>query len=149
MDSSSNPKKHQQQHHQPSSSELLQSAKLVAEAARSTFSHETDKVDKAKIAGAAENLLGAAAHYGKLEDGRFGKYIDQAENYLHQYHSSHSTTTTTQSGHATTTNHSGHSTTTNTTHYSTHSSGGGDGQSDSGSEYGDYFKMAQGFLKKH
>ncbi|GAV83818.1 hypothetical protein CFOL_v3_27263 [Cephalotus follicularis] len=72
MDSSSNPKKHQQHHHQPSSSELLQSAELVAEAARSTFSHDNDKLDKAKIAGAAENLLSAAAHYGKCHGSNLG-----------------------------------------------------------------------------
>ncbi|GAV67759.1 hypothetical protein CFOL_v3_11263, partial [Cephalotus follicularis] len=62
-------------------SELLQSAKLVAEAAGSTFSYETDEEDKAKIAGAAaENLLRAAAHYGKLED-----YFKMAQGFLKKH----------------------------------------------------------------
>lgn len=130
------PISHPQKHHQPSNSELLASAKLVAEAAKSAMSHETDKVDKAKVAGAAENLLTAASHYGNLEEKSFGKYVQQAETYLHQYHSSQSSTTTTSSSHSAT----------GTTHSAPHS-GGHDGHSGSG--YGDYLKMAEGFLKKH
>ncbi|KDP41273.1 hypothetical protein JCGZ_15680 [Jatropha curcas] len=124
-------------HHQspPSSSELLSSAKLVAEAAKASLSHETDKVDKGKVAGAAADLLGAASHYAKLEEKSFGKYVEKAETYLHQYHSSHSSTTTTTSGHSATT----------TTHSTTHST---DGDHHSGGGYGDYLKMAEGFLKK-
>ncbi|CAK9186165.1 unnamed protein product [Ilex paraguariensis] len=123
---------HQNNHHKPSTSELMSSAKLVAEAAKATLSHESDKVDKSKVAGAAADLLNAASSYGKLEEKSFGKYVQKAENYLYQYHS------TTSSGH--------HSTTTNTTgHTSSHS--GGDGHSASG--YGDYIKMAEGFLKKN
>ncbi|KAJ9174194.1 hypothetical protein P3X46_017248 [Hevea brasiliensis] len=124
--------------HQPSSSELLSSAKLVAEAAKASLSHETDKVDKGRVAGAAADLLGAASHYGKLEEKSFGKYVEKAEDYLHQYHSSHSTTTTT-------TTNSSHSAT-STAHSSSHSSGAAD-HSEGG--YGEYLKMAQGFLKKH
>ncbi|CBI27256.3 unnamed protein product, partial [Vitis vinifera] len=55
-----------------------------------------------------------------------------------QYQSSHSTTTTINSGHSTTN--------TTETHSSSHS-GGGD--SHSGGGYGDYLKMAEGFLKKY
>ncbi|KAM4110312.1 hypothetical protein ACB094_03G185800 [Castanea mollissima] len=134
----------QHQHHQPSNSELMASAKYLAGAAQSTFSHETDKLDKARVAAAAGDLLAAASSYGKLEEKSFGKYVEQAETYLHQYgHSSsqsHSSTTTTTS------HSSSHST---TTHSKPHSADGGhesEGHSESG--YGDYFKMAQGFLKK-
>ena len=139
-----NQNQHQHQHHKPSNSELMASAKYLAEAAQSTFSHESDKLDKARVAAAAGDVLAAASSYGKLEEKSFGKYVEQAETYLHQYgHSSsqsHSTTTTTTSS------HSSHST---TTHSKPHSAGGGhesEGHSESG--YGDYFKMAQGFLKK-
>ena len=144
MDSFSTDPKGKKQHHQPSNSELFSSAKLVAEAAKSSFNHESDKVDKGKVAGAAEDLLSAASRYGKLEEKGYGKYVDKAENYLHGYHTSHSSTTTT-----TTTDDSGNTTTTATaTHTETHSSGGKEhGKSGSGG-YGDYFKMAEGFLKK-
>ncbi|KAK1296540.1 hypothetical protein QJS10_CPB15g01345 [Acorus calamus] len=75
----------------PSKDELLSSAKLLAEAARATLSHESQKVDKARVAGATADLLDAASHYGKLEEKSFGKYVEKADTYLHQYHSSHST----------------------------------------------------------
>lgn len=139
MDSSDSHHKH----HKPSNSELLSSAKLVAEAARATLNHESDKIDKAKFAGAAGDLLSAASDYGKLEEKSFGKYVEKAEDYLHEYHSSQSKTTTTtiNSGHSSTT-------TTTTTHSSTHlSSDGGDGHAGGG--YGEYFKMAEGFLLLH
>ncbi|XP_058070184.1 nodulin-related protein 1-like [Magnolia sinica] len=126
------------QHSTPSSTQLLSSAKLVAEAATSALHHETHKVDKAKVAGAAGDLLAAASHYGKLEEKSFGKYVEKAEEYLHHYHSSNSATTTT-------TTHS------SSTHHSGYGSSGGDGGDGTKSEsgYGDYLKMAQGFLKKN
>ncbi|CAJ1939763.1 unnamed protein product [Sphenostylis stenocarpa] len=69
-----------------SSSELLASAKLVADAAQSTFRNESDKVDKAKVADAAGDLLDAAAKYGKLDEQKgIGQYLDKAADYLHQY----------------------------------------------------------------
>lgn len=165
---------HSQKHRQPSTSELISSAKLLAEAAKSSMNHETDKVDKARAAAAAEDLLDAASRYGKLEEKSFGKYVEKAETYLHQYHSSHSSTNSTGSGHsATHTSHSaphsggddsnsgsgysshsftnstgsGHSATTQTAHSAPHSSGD-DSNSGSGG-FGDYLKMAEGFLKKY
>lgn len=135
---------HHNEKHTKSSSELLSSAKLVAEAAKSTLHHDQrDKVDKGKVAGAAADLLDAASHYGKLDQQKgAGKYVEKAENYLHHYHSSHSTTTTTTA--ATADLHSGaHSTTKPEKHSDSHGSGGDHGGS------GDYLKMAQGFLKKH
>ncbi|XAR65247.1 hypothetical protein NMG60_11009299 [Bertholletia excelsa] len=130
----------QHHHHQPSSSELISSAKIVAEAAQHTFRHESDKVDKGRVADAAADLLGAASHYGKLEEKGFGKYLDKAENYLHQYHSSPSTHTTTATPHTA----AGAS-----THAPSHSGGESGGHGHSGGGYGDYLKMAEGFLKKH
>ncbi|WOH12575.1 hypothetical protein DCAR_0832080 [Daucus carota subsp. sativus] len=67
-------------HHKPSNSELLASAKVVADAAMGK-----EKVDKGKVAGAAEDLLQAAEEYGKLGDTSYGKYVDKAEEYLHKY----------------------------------------------------------------
>jgi hypothetical protein len=144
-DSHNKPTTNPQKHHQPSNSELLASAKLLAEAAQSSMRHETDKVDKGRAAGAAADLLDAASHYGKLEEKSFGKYVEKAETYLHQYSSHSSTTTTTHgSGHsATTTTHSSAT----TTHSAPHSDG--DDAPNSGSGYGEYFKMAEGFLKKY
>ncbi|KAL2542902.1 nodulin-related protein 1 [Abeliophyllum distichum] len=131
-------------HPKPSKSELLKSAKLVADAAKSHLRHEQDKVDKPKIAGAAADLLNAASEFGKLDDTKgLGKYVDTAENYLHKYNTSHSTTTTTSTKphHSTTT-----TTTTETTYTSVHP-GGDHGHSKGG--YGEYIKMAEGMLKKH
>ncbi|XP_021910464.1 nodulin-related protein 1-like [Carica papaya] len=108
-------------HKKPSPSELLSSAKQVAEAAKATLHHGNTKIDKAKMAGAAADLLAAASHYGKLEGKSLGKYVGKAENYLHQYHTSHSTSSAANE-------------------HSSHGSGTG---------YGDYLKVAQGFLKKH
>lgn len=164
------PKKHDQHgHHRPSSTdELLSSAKLVAEAAKSSFGHESDKVDKGKVAGAAANLLDAASHYGKLEEKSFGKYVENAEDYLQRYHTSHTSTTTAAIAHGhghsdsappslpAVTTHStpsleggggGHASHTASSHEGRH--GDSDGDAHSGNKYGEYFKMAEGFLKKH
>ncbi|KAF3952186.1 hypothetical protein CMV_022236 [Castanea mollissima] len=131
----------QNQHHQPSNAELMASAKVLAEAGQTTISQGADKVDKARVAGAAGDLLEAASSYGKLEQTSYGKYVEKAETYLDQYGNpssksqSHSTTTTP----STTTDSEPHS-----------AAGGGDheieGNTESGA--GDYLKMAQGFLKK-
>ncbi|KAL6983398.1 hypothetical protein U1Q18_016785 [Sarracenia purpurea var. burkii] len=131
MDSISSHKSGKHLHHQPpSSSDLFSSAKVMAEAAQAALHHETNKVDKGRIAGAASNLVDAACYYGKLEEKSFGQYVEKAETYLHQYGSSNSSTSTTAAA-ASTTSHSG------------------DGHGHSESGYGDYFKMAQGFLKKY
>ncbi|CAL9128706.1 unnamed protein product, partial [Musa textilis] len=118
----------------PKPTQLLSSAKVVADAAKSALRHETDKVDKAKVADAAADILGAASHYAKLEEGKLGKYVGQAENYLHQYHSSHS-------AHSSTAAAAAHSSSTHSTGEAHHGGGGGGGLED-------YMKMAQGFLKK-
>lgn len=111
--------------HDPvSKSDLMSSAKVLAGAAKSALAHESDKVDKAQVAGATADLLSAAKHYGKLEEKSFGKYFDKAEGYLHNYHSSHSAADASHGGEE----KHGHS-----------GSGGG---------YGEYVKLAQGFLKK-
>ncbi|KAF3944019.1 hypothetical protein CMV_029476 [Castanea mollissima] len=138
----------QNQHHQPSNAELMASAKVLAEAGQTTISQGADKVDKARVAGAAGDLLEAASSYGKLEQTSYGKYVEKAETYLDQYGNpssksqSHSTTTTTSS-------HS--STPSTTTDSEPHSAAAGgdheiEGNTESGA--GDYLKMAQGFLKK-
>ncbi|KAJ8485794.1 hypothetical protein OPV22_018279 [Ensete ventricosum] len=117
--------------HHPNPSHLLSSAKVLANAANSALRHETDKVDKAVAAGAAADLLGAASHYAKLEDGKLGKYVEQAESYLHQYHSPHSAHSSSAAAAHSSSTHSGGE---------AHAEGGG---------LEDYMKMAQGFLKKH
>ncbi|KAK4753556.1 hypothetical protein SAY87_001660 [Trapa incisa] len=128
-----------QQHHPPkSTSELLSSAKLVAGAAKSTLAHKSDEVDKCRVAGAAADLLGAASHYGKLEEKGFGGYVNKAETYLHQYHSSHSSTPS-AGGH-------GHSAPVES--HKPSESSGHEGGGSGGGGYGDYLKMAGGFLKK-
>ncbi|KAK1291286.1 hypothetical protein QJS10_CPB17g00683 [Acorus calamus] len=105
-------------------------------AAKATLSHDSQKVDKVRFAGATADILGAASHYGKLEEKSFGKYVGKAEAYLHQYHSSQSSHSSTSSSSSSSGGgHSAHSSSS-----SSHSGGGG---------YGNYLKLAQGFLKKH
>ncbi|XVF43194.1 hypothetical protein PTKIN_Ptkin02bG0021000 [Pterospermum kingtungense] len=147
MESSSHNKpshhREEEKQHAKSTTELLSGAKLVAEAAKSTLHHESDKVDKGKVAGAAADLLDAASHYGKLDQEKgVGKYVGKAENYLHQYHSSHSTTA--GAGAAA---HSGAHSTKPEKHSEESHGSGGHGSGSGG--YGDYLKMAQGFLKKN
>lgn len=80
--------------HKPSASELLSSARLVADAAKSSFGGGGGgEVDKGKAAGAGADLLGAASDYGKLDETKgVGKYVNQAEEYLNKYEKSHSAT---------------------------------------------------------
>ncbi|VFQ92248.1 unnamed protein product [Cuscuta campestris] len=118
-------------HPAPSRSELLSSAKLVADAARAKFSHEQSKADKAELSAAAADLLNAASHYGKLEEKSYGKYVEKAENYLHKYSTSHSpTAAAAASDHHSASAQQGHS------------------SGDSGGGYGEYMKMAEGVFKK-
>uniref|UniRef100_A0A7N0TRX8 Nodulin-related protein 1 n=1 Tax=Kalanchoe fedtschenkoi TaxID=63787 RepID=A0A7N0TRX8_KALFE len=71
---------------QHSTSELFSSAQVVAGAAQATLSNQSDKVDKKEVAGAAGDLLGAAREYGKLEEDKgLGAYVGQAETYLRSY----------------------------------------------------------------
>nr|XP_043639713.1 nodulin-related protein 1-like [Erigeron canadensis] len=74
----------------PSNSELMASAKVISEAVTGK------ETDTGKIAGAAADILDAASSYGMVDEKQgVGKYMDQAENYLHKYETSHTTTTTT------------------------------------------------------
>ncbi|XP_055801265.1 nodulin-related protein 1-like [Solanum dulcamara] len=119
-------------HPKPSKSELMSSAKLVANAAKSKLHHDPKQFEKSELAGAAADLINAASQYGKLEETGIGKFTGKAESYLHKYETSHHSTT---AGAAYTTGHtqtSGHT---------------GDGKHESG--YGEYIKMAEGLLKKH
>ncbi|GAB2234232.1 hypothetical protein Droror1_Dr00003475 [Drosera rotundifolia] len=145
-------------HEQPppsSTSDLMSSAQYLAGAARYAFSHETDKIDKAKTAEAAADLVAAAKQYGHLEEKSFGKYFDQAETYLHKYGSQPSGTTAASHGGV---QHPGGAEAEAAARPTGHkhqaaaeyedededeeSSGGG------GAGYGDYMKIAQGLLKK-
>ncbi|WZZ01911.1 hypothetical protein YC2023_074239 [Brassica napus] len=78
--------------HKPATNaELMASAKIVAEAAQAASRNETDKLDKAKVAGATADILDAAQRYGKLDEkSGVGQYLEKAENFLHKYESSHS-----------------------------------------------------------
>lgn len=141
-------------HRKPSKSELLSSAKVVADAARR---RGENKADKAEVAGAAANLLQAASEYGKLEDKTLGKYMEKAENHLRHYHNSHSTTTTNNNNNN---NNTGISTNQpagkDNGHYSSVNSGSGDPDHHQGGgkgKYEDYIKLAEGLaegiMKKH
>jgi hypothetical protein len=66
-----------------STSELVASAKVVAEAAQSGFGKE---VDKDKAAEAAADLLDGVSQYAKLDEQKgLGQYVDKAADYLHKY----------------------------------------------------------------
>ncbi|KAK9051019.1 hypothetical protein SSX86_027644 [Deinandra increscens subsp. villosa] len=77
---------------QSSKSDLLSSAKLVAEAAQCAATNQSDKIDKPKTAGAAADILDAAKEYGKFDETKgAGKYLKQADDYLHEYEKSGAT----------------------------------------------------------
>ncbi|ONK60079.1 uncharacterized protein A4U43_C08F13960 [Asparagus officinalis] len=130
MDSQSHNQKPSAHHaHKASPSDLLSSARVVAEAAKSTLRHESNKVDKGRVADAAADLLCAASHYGKLEEKNYGKYVEKAETYLHKYNATHSAADSTTASSHPSSMHSGGS---------AHSEGG----------FGKYVQMAEGVLKK-
>lgn len=139
----------------PSQSELLSNAQVLADAARSTLQKEPNKVDNAKVAGAAADLLDSAESYGKLDSTTgIGSYVEKAQNYLHQYETSHSTTAAAPPATATT-----------TTTTTTAAPEGGEpaakappaaeshdeapaAEKSEGGGYGDMMKIAGDFLKK-
>ncbi|KAL8532441.1 hypothetical protein ACS0TY_008878 [Phlomoides rotata] len=119
--------------HHSSKSDLIHSAKVVADAANAHARREPDKYDKAEVAGATADLIDAAAEYGKLDDkAGIGKYVDKAEDLLRHYQSSHSA------------DHAGksadHKPADHKPAKSEEHGGGGGG--------GDFMKMAGDFLKK-
>lgn len=119
-------------HPKPSKSELMSSAKLVADAAKAKLHHHPKQFEKSELAGAAADLINAASQYGKLEETGIGKFAGKAESYLHKYETSHHSTTASAAYTTGHTQSSGHT---------------GDGKHESG--YGEYIKMAEGLLKKH
>lgn len=129
-------------HRPATNAELMASAKIVSEAAQAAARGESAKLDKAKVAGATADILDAASRYGKLDEkSGVGQYLEKAEQYLHKYETSHSHSSTGGS-------HSGVGT------GGSHGGGTGapaadkkeDGKS-GGHGFGDYAKMAQGFMK--
>ena len=80
-DDNQKPSTHPQVTHTTSHTELLASAKVLAEAAQSSVQNKA--VDKAKVAEAADDVLHAASQYGKLEEKGYGQYVEKAETYLH------------------------------------------------------------------
>jgi len=63
----------------PTNQDLMHSGQVLFEAAQG------QKVDQSQLAGAASDLLGGLEAHGNLDDGTYGKYIDQAEDYLDKY----------------------------------------------------------------
>lgn len=71
---------------QPSNTDLMSSAKVVAEAAQCAATNQTENIDKTKVAGAGADLLDSVKQYGKFDESEgAGQYIKQAEDYLHKY----------------------------------------------------------------
>ncbi|KAH6763098.1 hypothetical protein C2S52_020531 [Perilla frutescens var. hirtella] len=125
-------------HHKPSKSDLLHSAKVVADAAQAHFRSEPEKFDKGEVAGAAADLLDAAAEYGKLDGTQgIGMYVDKAEDYLRQYKGSHPDASTVAAAAKPEAHDSGAS-----------GQGDADKKADGGGGAGDLIKMAGDFLKK-
>ncbi|CAJ2665436.1 hypothetical protein L195_g047523 [Trifolium pratense] len=117
-----------------STSELMASAKVVAEAAHSGFGKGADgkAVDKGKVAAAAADLLDAVGQYAKLDDQKgLGQYVDKAADYLHHYHPT-STAATAAADH--------HPPTSKPDHHKS-------GKSEGGHGIGDFAKAAGGFFK--
>ncbi|MFY2203381.1 hypothetical protein ACM91E_28730 [Escherichia coli] len=93
---------------------------MVADACQSALHHETDKLEKQKVAGAAADLVGAASEYGHLDQEKgLGKYVEKAEDYLRKYEAGEKKPPEGEGGSK-----------------STGEAGG----------YGQYMKMAEGFL---
>jgi len=67
----------------PTNQDLMHSGQLLFDAAQG------QKVDQSQLAGAASDLLGGLEAHGNLDDGTYGKYIDQAQGYLDKYGQSH------------------------------------------------------------
>ncbi|KAK8962443.1 hypothetical protein KSP40_PGU015465 [Platanthera guangdongensis] len=137
-------------HHQSSPTDLFSSASFLVGAARSSFSHDGSALDKAKLAESAENLVAAASEYGKLEERGYGSYIEKAETYLHQFHSSPDQKKPADHSPATekATEGEEHSDPEEKKTPEEHHSGGGFGGFGGGG-FGDYLKVAEGFLKKY
>ncbi|CAA0822490.1 nodulin-related protein 1 [Striga hermonthica] len=72
----------------PTKSDLIHSAKVMADVAQAHLRHEPNKYNEAEVANATADLLNSAAEYGKLDEKGIGKYVDKAEGYLRHYHSS-------------------------------------------------------------
>lgn len=124
-----------------STSELMASAKVVAEAAQSGFGPGADgkALDKGKVADAAGDLLDAVGDYAKLDDQKgLGQYVDKAADYLHHYHP---TTTTAATG--------GHPTS-KPDHHKSDDAAKTDGAESGGHGHGlgDFAKTAGGFFHK-
>jgi hypothetical protein len=121
-----------------SPSELMASAKVVAEAAQSGFGKGADgkAVDKGKVASAAGDLLDAVGQYAKLDEQKgLGQYVDKAADYLHHYH--HHPTTTTAADHPPTSKPDHHKS----------EEDAAAGKSEHGHGIGDFAKTAGGFFK--
>ncbi|KAJ0237965.1 Nodulin-related protein 1 [Hirschfeldia incana] len=130
-------------HRPATNAELMASAKIVAEAAQAAARSETAKLDKAKVAGATADILDAAGRYGKFDEkSGVGLYLEKAENYLHKYETSHS-------------HSSGGGSHGGVGGGGSHGGGAGEPAGKKGDEksgsgghgFGDYAKMAQGFMK--
>ena len=63
----------------PTNQELMHSGQVLLGAAQG------QKVDQSQLAGAASDLLGGLAAHGNLDQGNYGTYINQAEEYLDKY----------------------------------------------------------------
>ncbi|CAI8617598.1 unnamed protein product [Vicia faba] len=127
-----------------STSELMASAKVVAEAAQSGFGPGADgkAVDKGKVADAAADLLDAVGDYAKLDDQKgLGQYVDKAADYLHHYHATTTTTATATGDHPT--SKPGHHKSDDTAAETDGGESGGHGHG-----LGDFAKAAGGFFHK-
>lgn len=71
-----------------SPSELMASAKVVAEAAQDAARNESDKLDKAKVAGDSADILDVDQEYGRFDKSDAGQYFEKAEKYLKDFESS-------------------------------------------------------------
>ncbi|CAF2258752.1 unnamed protein product [Brassica napus] len=71
-----------------SPSELMTSSKVVAEAAQAAARNESDKLDKAKVAGDSADILDVDQEYGRFDKSDAGQYFEKAEKYLKEFESS-------------------------------------------------------------
>eukprot|EP00249_Psilotum_nudum_P008611 c21401_g1_i1 orf=126-653(+) len=77
---------------EPKEGDVLSSAQVVFQAVKAKFhagEGEAQEIDTARVAGALGDLVGAAGHYTKLDESKYGEYVHKAEEYLHSYEHKH------------------------------------------------------------
>lgn len=141
----------------PSAGEAMQDAKVLLDAALSKLHKAENEAEngnhfeKAKVASAAGGLLAAAQHYGKLDEKKYGKYVEKAQDYLNKYgNSSPNNSSPPLSSHSSSPLPSSYSSSPPpSSHSASHTTSSHSSAPSEGIDYEKYLKKAEQFLRKH